>query len=61
MKIGMHNQGNGSAAPLQFSNVLPCDVSNLKKKILACQVGKGLISPEELVYLIILKSTKNIL
>ena len=43
MKIGMHNQENGSAAPLQFSKVLACDVSNLKKKILACH-GKGLIS-----------------
>ena len=43
MEIGMHNQGNGSAAPQQLSNVLPCDVSNLKK-ILVCQ---------ELVYIII--------
>ena len=43
MEIGMHNEGNGSAAPLQFSKVLPCDVSNLKK-ILVCQ---------ELVYIII--------
>ena len=33
MGIGMHNQGNGSAAPQQLSNALalPCDVSNLKK------------------------------
>ena len=45
MGIGMHNQGNGSAAPQQLSNALalPCDVSNLKK-ILACQ---------ELVYIFI--------
>ena len=50
MEIGMHNEGNGSAAPLQFSKVLPCDVSNLKK-ILACQ---------ELVYIIIVLIKKKL-
>ena len=41
MEIGMHNQGNGSAAPQQLSNVLPCDVSNLKKKFLHVKVVKA--------------------